>query len=307
VSAPFDPLFAISPALVAMLELIPLTAAVVFYWNRAMKLSWAGRPVPVWRQVSFGLGLLLATTVLFNPWGYLAEELVIAHMIEHLVIGDFASLFLVLGLTRSILQPILAIPFFSRLQVLVNPFVAFPLWAINLYVWHIPALYDSAYGGAAVHGLEHGMFLLFGCLMWMPVFGPLPMPRWFGPGWKIIYTVVVRFTAAVLGNVLMWSQITLYENYAEGQAKWGLSAVADQSIAGVIMMVEGTFLILAVLAYTYFQSAQQSMRKQELMDLAYLEGVSLDEERADRAVRAGHGDLLEKRIRSGEMADPAPR
>ncbi len=31
-----------------------------------------------------------------------------------------------------------------------NPFVAFPLWAINLFVWHIPVLYDSAYGGAAV-------------------------------------------------------------------------------------------------------------------------------------------------------------
>ena len=74
-------------------------------------------------------------------------------MIEHLVIGDFASLFIVLGLTRSILQPILAIRFFSRLQVLANPFVAFPLWAINLYVWHIPALYDAAYGGAAIHGL----------------------------------------------------------------------------------------------------------------------------------------------------------
>jgi hypothetical protein len=97
----------------------------------------------------------------------------------------------------------------------------------------------------------------------------------------------------------MWSQVTIYQNYAEGQAKWGLSAVADQSIAGVIMMIEGTFLLLGVLAYTYFQQANQSIRKQELMDLAYLEGYSLDDERAERAVRSGHDDLLEQRIRAG--------
>ncbi len=295
----------LSPVAVAVLEMIPLTLAVVLYWQRVTNLSWAGRPVAVWRQVCFGTGLFLASFVLFSPWGYLAEELVIAHMIEHLVIGDIAALFLVLGLTRSIMQPVLALPYIGRLQVLANPFVAFPLWAINLFVWHIPALYDSAYGGAAVHGLEHAMFLFFGCLMWMPVFGPLPTPKWFGPGSKIVYTVVVRFTAAVLGNVLMWSQVTLYENYAEGQAKWGLSAVADQSIAGVIMMLEGTFLIMAVLAVTYFESAKQSMKKQELLDLAYLKGADLDEARAERAVKAGHADLLEKRIEAGELSTDA--
>ncbi|MGK2955224.1 MAG: cytochrome c oxidase assembly protein [Solirubrobacterales bacterium] len=304
----FTPVLAeLSPALVAGLELIPLTAAVVFYWHRAMRLSWDGRPVPVWRQVCFGFGLFLASFVLFSPWGYLAEELVIAHMIEHLVIGDIASLFIVLGLTRSIMQPILALPYIGRLQVLANPFVAFPLWAINLFFWHIPVMYDLAYGGALLHGLEHGLFLGFGILMWMPVFGPLPTPKWFGPGWKIVYTVIVRFTAAILGNILMWTQFTLYDNYADGQLKWGLSAIQDQSTAGVIMMVEGTFLIMAVLAWTYFESAGQSMKKQELLDLAYVNGATLDEERAERAVKSGHADLLEKRIIAGELTtDPEP-
>jgi len=304
----FTPVLAeLSPAFVAGLELIPLTAAVVFYWHRAMNLSWAGRPVPVWRQVCFGFGLFLASFVLFSPWGYLAEELVIAHMIEHLIIGDIASLFIVLGLTRSIMQPILALPLIGRLQVLANPFIAFPLWAINLFVWHIPVLYDAAYGGALLHGLEHGLFLAFGCLMWMPVFGPLPTPKWFGAGWKIVYTVVVRFAAAILGNILMWTQFTLYNNYTEGQVKWRITAVQDQSMAGVIMMVEGTFLILAVLAFTYFESAKKSMKKQELMDLAYVRGVKIDEARVERAVKSGHADLLERRILAGELSGDQPR
>lgn len=302
---PTVPLAELSPAFVAMLELIPLTIAVVFYWHRAMTLSWAGRPVPLWRQLSFGFGLFLACFVLFSPWGYLAEELVIAHMVEHLVIGDIASLFLMLGLTRSMLQPILAIRLFNRLQVLANPFVALPLWAINLFAWHIPVLYDAAYGGALLHGVEHGMFLVFGCLMWMPVFGPLPTPSWFGPGWKVVYVVLVRFIAAILGNILMWTQVTLYQNYDEGHIKWGISAIQDQSTAGVVMMVEGTFLILGVLAWTFFESARQSMQKQELMDLALDRGVEIDEQRIERAVKSGHGDLMEKRIRGGEPEEAA--
>lgn len=299
------PLAELSPAVVAMLELIPLTVAVVFYWHRVMTLSWAGRPVPLWRQLSYGFGLFLASFVLFSPWGYLAEELVIAHMVEHLVIGDIAALFIVLGLTRSIMQPILAIRFFDRLQVLANPFVAIPLWAINLFFWHIPVMYDAAYGGALLHGVEHGLFLFFGCLMWMPVFGPLPTPSWFGPGWKVVYVIIVRFIAAILGNILMWTNFTLYDQYGAGHLKWGISAVQDQSTAGVIMMVEGTFLILGVLAWTFFEAAKQSTQKQDLIDLAYNRGVEIDEARIERAVKAGHGDLLEKRILAGDTGADA--
>ena len=64
---------------------------------------------------------------LFSPIGHISEELVIAHMGEHLLIGDIATLLLVLGLTRSLLQPVLAIRFFNRLQVLAHPAVALPL------------------------------------------------------------------------------------------------------------------------------------------------------------------------------------
>ncbi len=295
-------LLALSPTVVAMLETVPITVAVIAYWHRVMTLSWAGRPVPVWRQICFGAGMFIVTFLLYNPWGYLAEELIIFHMIEHLLIGDIATLLVVLGLTKSILQPILAVPVFNKMQVLATPAMAFLLWAANLFVWHLPVLYDAAYGGALVHGIQHMAFFSFGALMWMPVFGPLPTPSWFGPGWKIIFVAVVRFAGGILGNVLMWSQFKIYERYEAGQAKWGLSAVADQSIAGVVMMVEGTFFVLVILGWTYFRAARESIRKQDLIDLAISSGVDLDEARVDRAVRSGHDDLLEARIRAASEA-----
>jgi len=289
----------------APIEVVPITVAGVAYWRRVLTLSWDGRRVPVWRQLCFGAGLVTVSVALFSPIGHISDELVIGHMVEHLLIGDIASLLFVLGLTKSILQPILAIRVFNRLQILAHPLVAFPLWALNFYFWHIPPIYDAAYGGAFVHGVEHTSFLLFGCLMWMPVFGPLPKPEWFGAGWKVAYVIAVRFVSAILGNVLMWSGSVLYPIYAPGERYWHISALADQSTAGVIMMIEGTFLALGVLAWVFFEVAREGTEKQDLLDLARERGVALDERRAGRAVAAGHGALLEERL-TGAAHDREP-
>ena len=280
----------------APIELLPLLVAAGLYAKRASTLARKGRPVPVWRQLCSAGGLLTIVVALFSPIGHVSEELVIAHMVEHLLLGDLATLLMVLGLTGPLLQPILAISIFDRLRVLAHPLVAFPLWAINFYVWHIPALYEAAYGTAAMHVIEHSMFIFFGCLMWMPVFGPLPTPQWFTAAWKVGYVIAVRFAGAILGNVLMWSGTVLYPIYAPGERYWGISPIADQSTAGVIMMVEGTFLGLGLLAWVFFEVSREGIEKQRLLDLALERGVELDEERAQRAVAAGQGERLEKQL-----------
>jgi len=283
----------------ALLELAPLLIAAALYAKRSSTLAGRGRPAPIWRQICFAAGLLLIAAALVTPISDAAEELVIAHMVEHLMIGDIASLLLVLGLTGPLLQPILAIRFFDRLRILAHPLVAFPLWALNFYLWHIPTFYDAAYGGAPLHALEHATFIFFGCLMWMPIFGPLPKPQWFTSGWKVVYVIAVRFAGAILGNVLMWSGTVLYTIYRPGEREWGITPITDQSVAGVIMMVEGTFLGLGLLAWFFFQAAQEGVEKQRLLDLAFERGVELDERRAQRAVAAGQGKRLERQIIAG--------
>ena len=94
--------------------------------------------------------------------------------------------------------------------MLAHPFVALPLWAVALYVWHVPFLYDAALHHAAVHALEHLLFFTCGCLMWEPVLETLPAPAWFGTGVKIAYIVVVRLLETVLGNVFIWSSTAFY-------------------------------------------------------------------------------------------------
>jgi cytochrome c oxidase assembly factor CtaG len=99
--------------------------------------------------------------------------------------------------------------------------------------------------------------------------------------------------------VLMWSDSVLYPIYGKGEHYWGISPIADQSTAGAIMMVEGTFLALGVLAWIFLEVAREGSERQRLLELAEARGFALDERRAQRAVAAGHGARLEERIVGG--------
>jgi putative membrane protein len=279
------------------LQVIGVTAFGTAYALRAATLAREGRPVPMWRLTCYFSGLILILVAFVSPLAHLGGELVLAHMVQHLIIGDIAALLIVLGLTRSVLAPVMALKAFDRLRVLTLPMVALPLWIVNFYAWHIPALYDATVTNEFVHALQHTCFIAFGVLMWMPIAGPLPVPTWFGGGAQVAYTAVARLAMAGLGNILMWSGAVLYTAYAAGEEYWGVAPLTDQSIAGVIMMTEGALVTLGVLAWTLLRWAARDTEKQHLLDLAAELGVPLEPERAERAVRAGHGALLEERLR----------
>jgi cytochrome c oxidase assembly factor CtaG len=289
----------------APLEALPPLIAALLYAKRASTLAARGRPVPIWRQVCFGSGLLTIGFATLSPLGdRLADELVLAHMIEHLLVGDIAALLLVLGLTGPLLQPLLGLPLLRHLRGLVNPLVAFPIWAIDLYVWHIPTLYEATLSHPLLHALEHGMFIFFGCVMWMPVLGPLPTPTWFNAGWKVVYVIVVRFVSTVLGNVLIWSGTIFYPVYEAGDTAHGISPLTDQGIAGAIMMGEGMIVSLVVLSWFFLKWAADTTERQRLLDLAEAQGIELDEARAARAVAAGQSKRLEERLLAGKPEVP---
>jgi cytochrome c oxidase assembly factor CtaG len=280
------------------LQVAVLTLVATAYSLRALTLSREHRAPPTWRLICFASGLALIAIAFVSPLGRIDDELVLAHMGQHLLMGDIGALLLVLGLTGPLLQPLLANRWLSWVRHLAHPAVALPLWAVDLYVWHLPVLYQAATEHSALHALQHTCFIGFGVMMWMPLVGPLPQPKWFGIPAKIGYLIGVRFAGIVLGNVFMWSNSVFYPDYAAGEAKWHISAVTDQSIAGVIMMVEGGFVTLGVLTWLFLQWAQQDTERQRLLDLADSRGVALSDGRAARAAAAGQGARLEERIKT---------
>ncbi len=269
----------------------------VAYAIRATRLAEAGRPLPHWRLACFAGGIAVLAVAIASPLEGLAEELIVGHMVQHLLIIDIAALLIVLGLTGPMLQPLLAIRWLRWLQALAHPVVSFVLWAGILYVWHIPALYQAAtFDSPLLHSIEHASFLFAGLGIWLSLLGPLPKPAWFGNGAKVIYVIAVRLVGTVLANVMMWSGTPLYPEYEPFQIARGVEPLSDQGWAGIVMMFESTAITLATLTWLFFLWARQDTERQELIDYATDRGVELDPARAGRAVAAGQGERLRERI-----------
>lgn len=268
------------------------------YWVRARTLADHGRPVPRWRRICFAAGLLVLELAVSPPVDTLSDQLLVAHMAEHLLIGDIAALLFVLGLNGPMMGPLLRNPVIARLRVLSHPVVAIVLWGVNFYVWHLPALYQGALRHDALHALEHATFLTFGIAVWMSLLGPLPKPTWFSNGARLVYILAVRLIGTVLGNVMIFAGTAFYPYYRAGDAHWHIAPLADQVAAGGLMMVEESLLTIGLFCWLFLRVARQNEQRQELLDYATSHGLSLDEQRARRAVASGRSDELWERLRA---------
>src|SRR5438046_5974478 len=90
----------------------------------------------------------------------------------------------------------------------------------------------------------------------------------------------------VLGNVFIWSTSVFYPAYRHIHPLWGIGAVHDQNLAGIVMMAEGSLVTLAALAWLFLRLASEGELRQQLLE----EG--LDPRAVKRAVRYGRGREL---------------
>jgi cytochrome c oxidase assembly factor CtaG len=267
------------------------------YRARVRTLSHERRSVPGWRQACYAGGLITLAIALSYPVDSLADQLLVAHMAEHLVIGDISALLIVLGFTGPLLAPLLRHRYVGKLRVFAHPLVALPVWALNFYAWHTPFLYQAALRHDSVHALQHGTFLAFGIAMWMALLGPLPKPSWFGNAARLAYIIAVRLAGTVLANVMIFSGTVLYPIYRGSDAQWHISPMGDQIAAAGLMMVEESLLTIGLFCWLFLRVARQQEERQQLLDYAIANGIELDERRAQRAVAAGRGEDLFERLR----------
>jgi cytochrome c oxidase assembly factor CtaG len=97
----------------------------------------------------------------------------------------------------------------------------------------------------------------------------------------------------VIGNVFFWAGSPFYATYEDAPRTWGLSALADQGIAGGIMMIEGSIVTICALAWLFLKLAEEGELRQELLE------QGLDRRTVDRAVRYGRGHELSPTLDKG--------
>jgi putative membrane protein len=268
------------------LQVVPVLLLAAAYARRVLTLRARGAAPPAWRISSFALGIGFLLVALVSPIDFYADRSFGIHMTQHILLGDLAPLALLGGVTGPVLRPLLR--FVHPLRRIFQPLAALGLWAVNLYLWHLPFLYEAALRHDPVHALEHACFFAAGILVWAPVLETIPMPEWFGTGAKLGYVVAMRVVSMVLGNVFIWPNSLFYGFYANAPRPWGLSAVDDQRFAGSVMMIEGSLVTIVVLAWLFLRLAEEGEQRQRLLERG------LDPRAVRRAVRYGRAQELER-------------
>ena len=241
------------------LALLLLVSAAVYLrgWSRLHR----ARPArfPPRRLFAFGSGLAVVLVAVASPLDAFGGTLLSAHMLQHLLLLAVAPALLLLGapdaalemglpraLVRDAIAPLRAAPPVRSIgRALGRPDLGLAAMTLAMWGWHVPAAYELALRSPAWHDVEHATFLAAGLLFWFPVLRPWPgRPRLQGAV-RPLYLLAGDVVNTALAAVLTFSDRILYPTYAGAPRLFGLSALADQSLAGILMWVPGSLVFLA--------------------------------------------------------------
>ena len=251
---------------------IVVVALLLAIYVRAVRvLGRRGYRVPRGQQIAWYVGVALIAVGLLGPLDHLAKTLLTAHMAQHLLIADLAAPFLLAGARTPVLYFIppksLLVKLARRRRLRAafrfvrRPLVALPLFVVILYTWHFAFAFQAALRHGWVHALQHESFLLGALLVWWPAIEPMrrPMP---GELWKGGYIFAARMLSMFLGMAFIVSRHPAYSWYADKGRTHGLSPLSDQQLAGGLMLSVDIIVMVAALAYFFWQAALTEDREQ---------------------------------------------
>jgi len=194
------------------------------------------------RLICFSAGTLLALTALVGPLHELQFELLTAHLLQNVVLAEWAPALLVLGLPPELGR---------KLARFVPPWLGLPLWLVVYYTGHAPPLYDAALRHPdSLLQAEHLSYLVAGAALWLPIaHGAM------SDGEKAGYVFAAFVLISPLGLLLALIPDSVY-NFYDGH--WGLTALEDQQIGGVTMSTEAALVFFAVFAFYFARVVRES-------------------------------------------------
>jgi putative membrane protein len=217
-----------------------------------------------WRAFAFAGGIAVIAIALLSPLDVMAEALLTAHMVQHLLLIVVAPPLLVMarpvptaiavlppGLRRISVRVRAAPAIGTIARALHRPVVAWVVFTIVLWAWHAPSLYTWAIEHPVVHAFEHASFLLTATLGWSValrarVRAPL------GALGRALFLVATAVQGGLLGAILLFAPRALYPVHGAGPATWGLTPLEDQQLAGALMWIPPSAVYLTAAAAILF-------------------------------------------------------
>ncbi|HEX3617206.1 MAG TPA: cytochrome c oxidase assembly protein [Solirubrobacteraceae bacterium] len=269
--------------------IVGVAAALIAYlwaWRRARR---PGMPHPpgFGRLALFAGSMITVLIALVSPIDAVADDVMVIHMVQHVLLLDVVPIMFILSLTKGLLRPVT-----RRLTTIEERagWLAHPVFAVSLYIgmmglWHVPRMYDLALEHSEIHVLEHMCFLTAGMLYWWQLLAPIKTRVAMSGMAKIVYMAVTKFFVGVLGIILVFAPHALYAWYQDHPHYWGLTVHADQSMAGAVMALEQSVIMATALVHIIMRmlsDSEKDAQRQERYDAAW---ASYRRQLAERQVK----------------------
>lgn len=244
-----------SPTLiVAQTALVAILAGA--YALRARRLTRGAHRAPRSRLLcaAAGFAVLLASMVALREPG---KHLLYWHTLERLLVGDLGCLLIAIGLTDAMLAPLARTPL-RRLRALASPPVALALWIANLLVWQWPGILEATLRHDSLALVMDVVSIVVGLNMWRALLGVLASAHARASHRdRVACTLVGRLVGVALASVAIWSPDVYYPYFMRADAASSVSPLADQGIAGAIMLVEMAIVAVGLLLWMSARLAAQ--------------------------------------------------
>jgi len=213
------------------------------------------------RCFAAGLGLLW----LASDWpmhdvaeGYLYS----AHMLQHMLFTLVVALLLLAGTPAWMARRVLGAG--RRLRVvrtMSRPVTGLIQFNLVLVLSHWPLVVEATVRHHPLHFVAHAVLLISAVLMWMPVASPLREIRRVKPPTQMLYLFLQTIVPTVPASFLTFNSHPLYRIYATFPRLWGISALTDQQMAGLIMKIVGGLFLWMVIAVVFFRWYESEERR----------------------------------------------
>ena len=220
------------------------------------RLAPPGKPVVTRFQVaSFTAGVITLWIASDWPIHDVAERYLFSvHMVQHVAYSIIAAPLLLIGtpawLARWLLSPrwlLAGVRFASRL---VPATILFNLVVI---VTHTPVVVNAALEHALLHFAVHTLIFLSAIIVWMPLLSPLPEVPRLPPLGRMLFLFLQSIVPTIPASFLTFGAHPLYRFYEKVPRLWGISAISDMQVAGVIMKIGVGFTLWVIIAILFFR------------------------------------------------------
>src|SRR5229473_668304 len=183
------------------------------------------------------------------------------HMLQHLMQTFVIPPLLLLGTPDWMLRPIvMSRPLKPIFRLLTQPVIAFLLFSAVFVAAHFPAIFERMCRDENFHIFLHLLFMASGVLLWWPILSPVPeLPRLPYPA-QILYLFLLMIPMTAVAAPITLATRVIYPWYTEGAHGWGLNAIDDQVLGGLLMWIgQGTYLMF-VFTFIFYKWAEKEDR-----------------------------------------------